>query len=89
MKGLKTGGRQKGSLNKGTADIRATVSGLVSQALTPEFFATLPPEKQADLIVKLLPYVIGKMPDEGQNDKGFSDLVINLPFGTAGPWPDQ
>jgi hypothetical protein len=20
---------------------------------------------------------------------GFGDLVINLPFGTAGPWPDQ
>jgi hypothetical protein len=61
--GRKTGGRQKGTPNKVTTDLRETINSIISDALTPEALAALTPDKRADLIIRLLPYVLPKYAD--------------------------
>jgi len=71
-KGVKTGGREAGTPNKLTSDMRAILKGIVSSELEriPETLAKLEPEKRADLVLKLLPYVLPKVEavsmDEGE-----------------------
>jgi hypothetical protein len=61
--GRKTGGRQKGTPNKVTTELRETINSIIQDALTPESLAALTPDKRADLIIRLLPYVLPKYAD--------------------------
>jgi hypothetical protein len=71
-KGHKTGGREQGTPNKLTSDMRAILKGIVSSELEriSEILEKLEPEKRADLVLKLLPYVLPKVEavsmDEGE-----------------------
>ena len=78
-KGIKTGGRQKGTPNKTTAELRDTIKQLINEAITPEFLASLTPEKRAEIIIKLLPFVLPKYTDIAQDSEGEKQpqIVIN------------
>lgn len=62
-KGIKTGGRQKGTSNKLTGTTRELISQIVTHELKklPELLEQMEPKEKADCIFKLLPYVSPKM----------------------------
>ena len=70
MQGVKTGGRQKGTPNKITADLRGKLSGVV--ALQLEEIASygegtwkeLSIDQRINLVGKLLPYVLPRAAEE-------------------------
>lgn len=63
-KGLeKTGGRQKGTENLLTKELRNILKGLIAQQLEtlPEVLNQLDNDKRVDAVIKLLPFVIPKV----------------------------
>jgi len=76
MKGLKTGGRQKGTPNKLTSEIREKLNDFVFSEieLIIKNIDTIPIEKRLDFVSKVLPFVIPKM----NNIEVTSDIDINL-----------
>lgn len=65
MKGQKTGGRKKGSPNKATADVRATIKLIAERNVKrlEEWLtkvATEDPSKAADLYLRMIEYHIPK-----------------------------
>ena len=63
MKGLKTGGRQKGTPNKITAENREFLSNLFSEnyELIQQDFLNLDSYQRCMVITKILPYILPKM----------------------------
>jgi len=66
MEGMKTGGRQKGTPNKITADIREKLGGVVHSQLvkiieSDSEWVGLPLEARIKLLEKLLPYVLPRV----------------------------
>ena len=61
--GQKTGGRQAGTPNKLTKELRAVLKNLLHDELSklPEHFETLQPKERVELLVKLLPYVMPRI----------------------------
>ena len=76
MKGLKTGGRQKGTPNKLTSEIREKLNDYVYTEIDTLInnIDKIPIEKRLDLLTKILPYTIPKM----SNIEVTSDNEINL-----------
>ena len=76
MKGLKTGGRQKGTPNKITSEIREKLNDYVYTEIDTLInnIDKIPIEKRLDLLTKILPYSIPKM----SNIEVTSDNDINL-----------
>ena len=76
MKGLKTGGRQKGTPNKLTSDLRENLNNIILSEIDnlTTLLNDLPNEKRLDYIIKLMPYVIPKL----NNIEVTSDIDINL-----------
>jgi hypothetical protein len=76
MKGLKTGGRQKGTPNKLTSEIREKLNDYVYTEIDTLInnIDKIPIEKRLDLLTKILPYTIPKM----SNIEVTSDNDINL-----------
>lgn len=74
MKGFKTGGRKLGTPNLITADLRALLSKLTSNYLEADLMK-LEPSKRAELIVKLLPYLIPQCQVDESHDS-LEPLVI-------------
>lgn len=77
MKGLKTGGRQKGSLNKSTSEIREKLFTIISNQFETfeKDLEKLTPKEKCDIIIKLMPYAIprlfnGELQIENINQKG-------------------
>ena len=62
-KGLKTGGREKGTPNKLTKELRGLLKDLLHQELEnlPAHLNSLEPKDRLEIIVKLLPYAIPKV----------------------------
>lgn len=63
MRAIKTGGRQKGTPNKITAEIRQKLSDIVSNEIKniPEYLNQIEsPEIKLKLIIQILPYLIPK-----------------------------
>jgi len=62
-KGIKTGGRGQGTPNILTKEMRMILKGIVARELDliPTTLEKLDPEKRADLVLKLLPYVLPKV----------------------------
>jgi hypothetical protein len=63
MKGTKTGGRQAGTLNKLTTEVRQTLKDIFSNELEdlPAHLKTLTPQARIDFIIKIAPYVLPKV----------------------------
>ena len=59
----KTGGREKGTPNKVTRELREILKNIIDQELDalPAMIHRLPDEKRLDVIIKLLPYVLPKL----------------------------
>lgn len=89
-KGLKTGGRVKGTPNRTTTETKNIIHNIVSNELEnlPKMLDELKPRERVEIIVKLLVYVLPK-----QNQLGFDEnteqktiTIINLGSGLE---PDE
>lgn len=62
-KGVKTGGREKGTPNRLTKELRRVLKDLLHQELEnlPEHLNSLEPKERLEILVKLLPYAIPKV----------------------------
>jgi hypothetical protein len=77
MKGQKTGGRVKGSLNKSTSELRQKLFTIINNQFETfeKDFENLTSKEKFDIIIKLLPYAIprlynGELQIENINTKG-------------------
>lgn len=74
----KFGGRQKGTENKLTSDIRKVLKHTISNELEmlPQLLENLSPVERLDYLIKILPYVLPKVnsvsPNEGEPIDWFS-----------------
>jgi hypothetical protein len=64
--GIKTGGRQAGTPNKLTKELRAALKNILHQEieLLPDHFKSLEPKDRLEILVKLLPYALPKVEAE-------------------------
>jgi hypothetical protein len=62
-KGIKTGGRQAGTPNKLTKEIRAILKDFLYNELEllPDHLDSLEPKERIEIIIKLLPYILPKV----------------------------
>ncbi len=79
MKGLKTGGRQKGTPNKITAEVRDFLASLVSDNadLIQQDFRNMTTEQRMNFLPKILPYIVPKqkpVSDEEERQQASLDL---------------
>ena len=63
MIGQKTGGRQAGTPNKLTTEVRQTLKDIFSNELEhlPAHLKTLAPQARIDFLIKIAPYVLPKV----------------------------
>lgn len=68
--GIKTGGRNKGTPNKVTKELREKIKSIVDNEITiiKESLKDLEPRDRMDFIIKLLPYVLPKATEEEGKD---------------------
>ena len=64
-RGKKTGGRVKGTPNKLTKEIRIVLKNLMAKEIEnlSDILEQLEPRERADLIMKIMPYVLPKVRD--------------------------
>jgi hypothetical protein len=62
-KGVKTGGREKGTPNKLTKELRRVLKDLLHQELEklPDHLDSLESKERLDILVKLMPYAMPKV----------------------------
>lgn len=62
-KGLKTGGRRKGTSNKLTGTTKEMISQFIENEIQqlPTLLNQMEPKEKAEYIIKLLPYILPKM----------------------------
>ena len=62
-KGIKTGGRQRGTSNKLTGTVKEMITQFVETEIRhlPGLLKQMEPKEKADLIIKLLPYIVPKI----------------------------
>lgn len=79
-KGNKTGGREQGTPNLLTKELRIVLKVIISKELEliPERLKKLNPEKRLEIILKLLPYVLPKV--ETIHMKDDEPLDLNMDF---------
>ena len=63
MKGKKTGGREQGTCNTLTKELRSILKGIIAKELEaiPETLQNIEPEKRLEIVLKLLPFVLPKV----------------------------
>ncbi len=97
-KGTKTGGRQKGTPNKVTKDLRLLLKDLVTNeiAKAEENLAMAEPKERLDFLLKLLPYILPRYEsvsytEEANNDskKIFQQINNNLMERLDGSYRDK
>ena len=79
MKGLKTGGRSKGTPNTLTATAKDVLHQVIDREIEklPALLESLEPKDRAYLLVKLLPYKYAK--EEGENFGYNEPVIIHIP----------
>ena len=62
-KGIKTGGRTKGAVNKTTKEIRSVLKSVINNELLniETLLTELPTKERLELVIKLIPYVLPKV----------------------------
>ena len=62
-KRVKTGGRDTGTPNKITKDLKESIKLIIENEFEslPETLQQLEPEKRIDVLIKLLPYIVPKL----------------------------
>ena len=81
--GKKYGGRQKGTPNKLTKEIRTVLKDLIFEELDEikEHLDSLEPKQRIELVIKLIPYVLPKVESISHNtnvplDFGFNSEIV-------------
>jgi len=81
--GIKHGGRQKGTPNKLTKEIRTVLKDLIYKELDEikEHLDSLEPKQRIELVIKLTPYVLPKVESISHNtnvplDFGFNSEIV-------------
>jgi len=74
-KGIKTGGRQKGTANKLTGTVKEMIGQLVAKEIEnlPTVLNKLEPKEKAEFIIKLLPYILPKRAPVGEPKENLAD----------------
>jgi hypothetical protein len=69
MQGKKTGGREKGTPNRLTRELRLKMRDIIAGELDalPQTLEGLPPKERLDLVIKLLPFAMPKVQAIGGN----------------------
>lgn len=78
MTGQKTGGRQTGTPNKVTKELREQLKNILSAELSelPEMLKNMQPDKRLDIVIKLMPYCMPKIESiEAKYDGKMSDWL--------------
>ena len=76
---VKTGGRQKGSVNKTTKELRQRIQDIVNSELEniDSIIGKLTEKERTDLLAKLLPFVLPKMNEHIiENTEVFNPIQI-------------
>jgi hypothetical protein len=62
-KGIKTGGREKGTPNRLTKELRSVLKEIIYQEFAglPDRLDKLEPRDRLELLIKLLPYILPKV----------------------------
>jgi len=73
-KGMKTGGRTKGTPNKITTKLRSSLEDIATNEIdnVPNLLNELNPKERLEMFIKLLPYIIPKQSeiiDDREQDK--------------------
>lgn len=68
-KGYKTGGRQQGTPNKLTRELRSILKNILAKELEslPDKLEKLEPKERLEMIIKLMPYVLPKIETVSMN----------------------
>ncbi|RKD92521.1 hypothetical protein [Mangrovibacterium diazotrophicum] len=68
-KGIKTGGRTKGTPNKLTGSLKEMIHQAITDEIEtlPELLIKLEPKEKADFIIKLMPYVLPRATSEADD----------------------
>jgi len=68
--GKKYGGREKGTPNKSTKEIRKILNDIVHKELekVEENLNTLEPKQRLEVLIKLMPYVLPKVESTSEGD---------------------
>jgi hypothetical protein len=77
MQGKKTGGREKGTPNRLTKELRTILRDMIADELDalPKTLEGLPPKERLDLVIKLLPFCLPKVQAvNGNYDSSLSAL---------------
>ena len=79
MQGSKTGGRQAGTPNKITSELREALKGIVANELDTlsDSLAQLPAKERLEVLIKLMPYCMPKIETIG----GAYDDSWNMALG--------
>ena len=77
--GYKTGGRQAGTVNKTTAELREILKAFVCNELEtlPATLAAVPADRRAELLIKILPFVLPKV-NNINHDTGEANNLWNF-----------
>jgi hypothetical protein len=77
MKGQKTGGRKLGTPNCITSDLRALLNEMVNRYLANDL-ELLEPNKRAELLIRLLPFILPTKKDIFEHQQSDMPLIITL-----------
>jgi hypothetical protein len=79
---MRYGGRQKGTPNKITTELRQTLVNLVNDHLVKDI-ANLTPKERSHLLVRLLPYIIPSMTNDEYLEALKEPIIIVLDNGDS------
>ena len=83
-KGIKTGGREAGTPNKVTKELRACLKTLIEREINQidELLNQLEPKERLAIIVKLLPYVLPKQNATNEQPESFDSVLRIVSYGS-------
>jgi hypothetical protein len=83
-KGIKTGGRQKGTPNRTTKETREALKQIIDDELEslPKLMEAMKPYQRADVLTKLIQYVLPKPDLEVEKIDNLQQVKIIASFGT-------
>lgn len=86
-KRVKTGGREKGTPNKLTRELRETLKTIVELEIEamPAMIENLPDDKRLEVLVRLLPYVLPKIAPEQSPDSTAPGEKLIMPMFVMDP----
>jgi hypothetical protein len=69
-KGIKTGGRQQGTPNRLTKEIRSVLKDFVHREIEmlPDYMETLENEARIQLLIKIIPFVLPRIKEVSHRD---------------------